>query len=74
MLRFLAELSSNLGDAKVPLLNMHKSSRRSVLIALKSGKKKDLQNDFDGLILPCGESTVMGKLLKELDLFDFISK
>lgn len=33
-------------------------------------QKKDLQQDFDGLILPGGESTVMGKLLKELDLFD----
>lgn len=33
-------------------------------------QKKDLEQDFDGLILPGGESTVMGKLLKELDLFD----
>ncbi len=32
-------------------------------------KKKDLEQDFDGLILPGGESTVMGKLLQELDLF-----
>lgn len=32
--------------------------------------KKDLEKDFDGLILPGGESTVMGKLLKDLGLFD----
>ncbi|RDU22633.1 pyridoxal 5'-phosphate synthase glutaminase subunit PdxT [Anaerosacchariphilus polymeriproducens] len=32
-------------------------------------KKTDLQQSYDGLILPGGESTVMGKLLKELDLF-----
>lgn len=33
-------------------------------------KRTDLNRDFNGLILPGGESTVMGKLLKELDLFD----
>lgn len=33
-------------------------------------KKTDLKRSFDGLILPGGESTVQGKLLKELDLFD----
>ena len=33
-------------------------------------QKKDLEREFDGLILPGGESTVMGKLLQELDLFD----
>lgn len=32
-------------------------------------QKKDLEQSFDGLILPGGESTVMGKLIKELDLF-----
>ncbi len=30
---------------------------------------KDLDEDIDGLILPGGESTVQGKLLKELDMF-----
>ncbi len=30
----------------------------------------DLERSFDGLILPGGESTVMGKLLKELKIFD----
>ena len=33
-------------------------------------QEKDLEEDFDGIILPGGESTVMGKLLKELNLFD----
>ena len=35
-------------------------------------QKKDLLQNFDGLILPGGESTVMGKLLKDLDLFDIL--
>ena len=33
-------------------------------------QKSDLDQDFDGLVLPGGESTVQGKLLKELDMFD----
>ncbi|WFR60002.1 pyridoxal 5'-phosphate synthase glutaminase subunit PdxT [Anaerocolumna sp. AGMB13025] len=33
-------------------------------------KKSDLNRPMDGLILPGGESTVMGKLLKDLKLFD----
>lgn len=33
-------------------------------------QKKDIQTDFDGLIIPGGESTVMGKLLRELELFE----
>ncbi|MBO7147979.1 MAG: pyridoxal 5'-phosphate synthase glutaminase subunit PdxT [Lentisphaeria bacterium] len=35
-------------------------------------QKKDLDQNFDGLILPGGESTVQGKLLRELDMFDTI--
>lgn len=35
-------------------------------------QKKDLEREFDALILPGGESTVMRKLLKELDLYDTI--
>ncbi|SOD11702.1 pyridoxal phosphate synthase yaaE subunit [Fibrobacter sp. UWB16] len=31
---------------------------------------RDLEQDFDGLILPGGESTVQGKLLQELGLFE----
>lgn len=37
-------------------------------------KKEDLLQEFDGLILPGGESTVMGKLLHELDLFDILNE
>lgn len=42
-------------------------------------KKSDLSNavnnnDVDGLIIPGGESTVIGKLLYDLDLFDNIKK
>lgn len=33
-------------------------------------QKKDLDQHMDGLILPGGESTVMGKLLRELELFE----
>ncbi len=32
-------------------------------------KSSDLERNFDGLIIPGGESTVMGKLLRELGLF-----
>lgn len=35
-------------------------------------KKEDLADKIDGIILPGGESTVMGKLLYDLDLFDEI--
>ncbi|MBE6367873.1 MAG: pyridoxal 5'-phosphate synthase glutaminase subunit PdxT [Lentisphaerae bacterium] len=31
-------------------------------------QKQDLQQDFDALVLPGGESTVQGKLLRELDM------
>lgn len=33
-------------------------------------RRKDTEQHMDGLILPGGESTVMGKLLRELDLFE----
>lgn len=33
-------------------------------------QKKDLHREFDGLVLPGGESTVIGKLLRELELFE----
>lgn len=35
-------------------------------------QKKDLERHFDGLILPGGESTVMGKLLHESGMFEII--
>jgi len=33
-------------------------------------RKHDLARSFDALVLPGGESTVQGKLLRELDMFD----
>lgn len=33
-------------------------------------QKADLRHDIDALVLPGGESTVQGKLLRELDMFD----
>ncbi len=35
-------------------------------------QKKDIDRSFDRLIIPGGESTVQGKLLRELDLYDEI--
>ncbi len=35
-------------------------------------QKEDLNNHYDGIILHGGESTVQGKLLRELDMFDTI--
>lgn len=35
-------------------------------------KKSDLEQNFDGLILPGGESTTMGKLLHDLEIFDIL--
>ncbi len=32
-------------------------------------QKKDVLQDLDGLVLPGGESTVQGKLLRDLDMF-----
>lgn len=37
-------------------------------------QKRDINKSFDKLIIPGGESTVMGKLLRELDLYDDIKK
>lgn len=37
-------------------------------------KKEDLDQSFDGLVLPGGESTVQGKLLRELDMYDQLKK
>lgn len=37
-------------------------------------QRADLERPMDGLIIPGGESTVIGKLLRELDLFDPIAQ
>ncbi len=37
-------------------------------------QKKDIEQPFDGLIIPGGESTVIGKLLRQLELFEPIKE
>jgi 5'-phosphate synthase pdxT subunit len=37
-------------------------------------QKSDLTKSFDALVLPGGESTVQGKLLRELDMFDEVKR
>lgn len=37
-------------------------------------KAEDLGQSFDGLVLPGGESTVQGKLLRELGMFDTLQR
>ena len=37
-------------------------------------QKSDFSGQIDGLVIPGGESTVMGKLLRELGLFDPVKK
>lgn len=37
-------------------------------------KAEDLEKDFDGLVLPGGESTVQSRLLKELSMFEPLKK
>ena len=37
-------------------------------------QRRDLNRPFDGLILPGGESTTMGKLLRDLELFQPLRK
>ena len=41
---------------------------------LEIRQKRDLDSPYDGLIIPGGESTVQGKLMRELDLFDTIKE
>lgn len=41
---------------------------------LEIRQKKDMEKKFDALILPGGESTVMGKLLHELELYEPIRR
>ncbi len=36
--------------------------------------KADAEREFDGLILPGGESTTIGKLLKDLEIFDVLKR
>lgn len=47
-----------------------KSFRRLGCEIWELRQKKDLDHSFDALILPGGESTVQGKLLRELDMLE----
>ena len=42
--------------------------------AFEIRQNKDLDQKFDGLVIPGGESTVMGKLMRELDLMDTVKE
>lgn len=42
--------------------------------AFEIRQKKDLEQSFDGLIIPGGESTVIGKLMRELDIMDKVKQ
>lgn len=44
--------------------------KKSGVACIGLRKKEDLEQDFDGLILPGGESTVQGKLLRELQMLE----
>lgn len=37
-------------------------------------KKEDLNQSYDGIILPGGESTVQGKLIRELGMYDILKE
>ena len=51
---------------RVHLLNMRKNLKNWEQNVLNSGKKRIWKQHCDGLVLPGGESTVQGKLLREL--------
>ena len=49
----------------------HKQSLCSIGVdSFEIRQKKDIEQPFDGLIIPGGESTVIGKLLRKLDLLE----
>lgn len=53
----------------------HKKMYQSLGVnCIELRNKKDLSNHYDTLVLPGGESTVQGKLLKELNMFDTLKK
>ena len=47
-----------------------KSLQRLGAETVELRKAEDLEQDFDGLVLPGGESTVQSRLLKELSMFE----
>lgn len=51
-----------------------KSLQRLGAETVELRKAEDLEQDFDGLVLPGGESTVQSRLLKELSMFETLKK
>ena len=51
-----------------------KSLQRLGAETVELRKAEDLEQDFDGLVLPGGESTVQSRLLKELSMFEPLKK
>ncbi len=48
----------------------HESALRQCGVeVMEIRQRADLQKTFDALVIPGGESTVIGKLLRELELF-----
>ncbi|MBP1743797.1 MAG: pyridoxine biosynthesis protein [Firmicutes bacterium] len=80
--KLIAELSEDLGMKRIGVLALQGAFIEHIHALNKLGaetfeirQKSDLaKGPIDGLVLPGGESTVMGKLLRELDLFDDIKK
>lgn len=66
--KLIAELSSDLGEAMVSINEQMLQKLGVHTIELRQAS--DLQKDFDGIILPGGESTVQGKLLHDLNMFE----
>ncbi len=48
--------------------------RRLGIETLQIRQKKDLEQEFDALILPGGESTVQGRLMRKLDILEELRK
>ena len=48
--------------------------RRMGIETLQIRQKKDLEQKFDALILPGGESTVQGRLMRKLDILEELKK
>ena len=59
-------------ELNVPVVSLSQMLDRLGVEHFEIRKKEDLDRSFDGLILPGGESTVMRKLLIELDIYDIL--
>ena len=55
-------------------IELEKALERLGVETVELRKAEDLEQDFDGLVLPGGESTVQSRLLKELSMFETLKK